>query len=75
MSPDQKIIIGSAPHFKIAPETGPVHGLKPSRRQNGISQNGRTHIVNLMAHHHGKLLQIGGDATTGRGLVVAKVEG
>lgn len=62
----------------LPPESLLIAPLMASQTRTGKPEN---HLnadevfTRIQAVLHGKLLQIGGDATTGRGLVVAKVEG
>jgi CRISPR-associated protein Cmr4 len=50
-----------------------VLASKTRTKENGLEAEAV--MAQLRGVLDGKLLQIGGDATTGRGLVVAKVEG
>lgn len=62
----------------LPPESLLIAPLMASQTRTGKPENRLNAdevFTRIQAVLHGKLLQIGGDATTGRGLVVAKVEG
>ena len=63
------------PH--AAPKASTVSALPPFKktRKQDNHLDAETVFTKLKPLLDGRLLQIGGDATTGRGLVLAKVEG
>jgi CRISPR-associated protein Cmr4 len=58
----------------LPPETLMLGSLMASRERSGLGDTEATAVLGHVAHAiDGQMLQIGGDATTGRGLVMARV--